>query len=478
MIFNSVQFLCFFAIILVLHNLPFRWTFKKFNLLLGSYVFYAAWNPPFVALLWLSTVVDWYAGKRLEKENRKAMRRLLLLSSVVTNLGLLGFFKYGGFLLENFVAFTDLLGFEFQPASPDIILPVGISFYTFQTMSYTLDIYRKKMAPAESFLDFALYVTFFPQLVAGPIVRSGHLIPQFREPRKATGSDLSWGLGLLSLGLFQKVVLADGLLASTADAVFDSADPVNGRDAWIGTLAFSGQIFCDFSGYSTCAIGIGRCLGFSLPQNFHSPYAAIGFSDFWSRWHISLSSWLKDYLYIPLGGNRRGRMRTYANLMTTMFIGGLWHGASWTFVAWGVIHGLYLSLERFLAAILVGRAWARSTAIRLGAGVLTYFMVTLTWVFFRSQNFSTAWKLLQSMFGAGVASRILTDLAIAQVLVVTGGLVGVQWCLRNTRFEKVVERAPWWLIGPGWAVMVLVLVATFVYLQSRRGSTPFIYFQF
>ena len=478
MIFNSIQFLCFFAIILVLHNLPFPWRFKKFNLLLGSYIFYAAWNPPFVALLWISTLVDWYAGKQLQKENRQGIRTLLFLASVVTNLGLLGFFKYGGFLLENFVALTDLLGFEFQPATPDIILPVGISFYTFQTMSYTLDIYRKKREPAESFLDFALYVTFFPQLVAGPIVRSGHLIPQFEEPRKATGSDMVWGLGLLSLGLFQKVVLADGLLASTADAVFDSENRVGGMDAWMGTLAFSGQIFCDFSGYSTCAIGIGRCLGFSLPQNFHSPYAAIGFSDFWRRWHISLSSWLRDYLYIPLGGNRRGRVRTYANLMTTMFLGGLWHGASWTFVAWGVIHGLYLSLERFLSRILVDRAWTRSMPIRLGAGVLTYFMVTLTWVFFRSQTFSTAWDLLQSMFGAGVGSRILSDLEISKVLVVTGGLVGAQWWLRNRRLESVVERAPWWLIGPGWALMVIVLMATFRYLQSRGGSGAFIYFQF
>ncbi|MHC4180894.1 MAG: MBOAT family O-acyltransferase, partial [Planctomycetota bacterium] len=221
-----------------------------------------------------------------------------VLLSLITNLGLLGFFKYGGFLLENFVVLLNTAGIQYEPALPDIVLPVGISFYTFQTLSYTLDVYRGKTRPWMSFLDFALFVTFFPQLVAGPIIRSGDFLPQCIEPRRATGRQLSWGLTLLVLGLFEKIVVADGLLAPISDKVYAQAGEAGFLDAWCGTLAFSGQIFCDFAGYSTCAIGIALCLGFAIQDNFRFPYAAGGFSDFWRRWHVSLSSWLRDYLYI------------------------------------------------------------------------------------------------------------------------------------------------------------------------------------
>ena len=269
-----------------------------------------------------------------------------LVVSLSVNLGLLGFFKYGTFLLDNFITFSELLGIPFTPAKPDIILPVGISFYTFQTLSYTLDIYFRKSRPWSSFLDYALFVTFFPQLVAGPIVRSSEFLPQCLTPRRATLERFSWGLILLVSGLFQKIVVADGLLAPIVEKVYDTGMVPDTLSAWCGTLAFSGQIFCDFAGYSSCAIGVAMCLGFKIPDNFRSPYAAIGFSDFWGRWHISLSSWLRDYLYIPLGGNRKGAAGTYINLMLTMLIGGLWHGASWTFVFWGGLHGLYLAVER------------------------------------------------------------------------------------------------------------------------------------
>ena len=240
------------------------------------------------------------------------------------------------------------VGVDYVAPEWDIILPMGISFYTFQTMSYTIDMYYERRAPAKNFLDFALYVTFFPQLVAGPIVRSGDLIPQFESPRKANTNQFLWGLFLLTLGLFQKVVMADSLLANKADTVFGAGQTLHGLDAWGGVLAFSGQIFFDFAGYSTCAIGIAMMLGFVLPDNFRFPYASIGFSDLWRRWHITLSSWLRDYLYIPIGGNRLSSTRTYVNLMITMLLGGLWHGAAWTFVVWGALHGLYLMIERFL----------------------------------------------------------------------------------------------------------------------------------
>jgi alginate O-acetyltransferase complex protein AlgI len=256
MIFNSYTFITFFILILIVHNLPFSWKTKKINLLLASYIFYAAWNPPFIILLWISTLIDYFVGKQLYFEENKAKRKLLLAASLIGNLGMLGYFKYGGFVLENFVNLAAMIGVDFHPAQPNIILPVGISFYTFQTLSYTLDMYRKSSPPEKSLLDFSLFVTFLPQLVAGPIVRPGQLIPQFKEPHSASTQQLMQGLFLLSLGLFMKSVLADTLLASSADAVFAAPMPLSAVDAWLGVLAFSGQIFFDFGGYSTCAIGL------------------------------------------------------------------------------------------------------------------------------------------------------------------------------------------------------------------------------
>ena len=339
MVFNSLTFLVFFALVLFLHNLPFSWKTKKTNLLIASYLFYAAWNPPFIILLWVSTVVDWYAAQKLVHAQKQSARRLWMLLSVVVNLGMLAYFKYGTFMLENFQLLMASIGVNYTAPEWNIILPVGISFYTFATLSYTLDIYLKRAQPAKNFLDYALFVTFFPHLVAGPIMRPTELVPQFVEERKANASMIRFGLALMTLGLFQKVVLADMFLGPAAEKVYDGMAAPGMLDAWMGTLAFSGQIFCDFAGYSTTAIGAALCLGFAMPDNFRFPYAAIGFSDFWRRWHITLSTWLRDYLYIPLGGNRHGPARTYMALMLTMLIGGLWHGASWTFVVWGALHG-------------------------------------------------------------------------------------------------------------------------------------------
>ena len=350
MIFNSLTFLVFFGCVMALHYAPFfSWHQKKINLLIASYLFYAAWNPPFVILLWISTVVDWWAAQWMVRAKRERTRKAWMLTSVAVNLGMLGYFKYGGFLLQNFVEIAGSLGIIYHPPGWDIVLPVGISFYTFATLSYTLDVYLRRSKPAGSFLNYALFVTFFPHLVAGPIMRPTELVPQFEEPRQAKPNQIFFGLALLTLGLFQKVVLADGFLAPVVEAVYDAHDKVPGiLDSWVATLAFAGQIFCDFAGYSTSAIGIALCLGFAMPDNFRFPYGAVGFSDFWRRWHITLSSWLRDYLYIPLGGNRRGQGRTYMALMGTMLLGGLWHGANWTFVVWGGLHGLYLSAERWL----------------------------------------------------------------------------------------------------------------------------------
>ncbi len=473
MLFNSLTFIVFFLLVIALHHAPLSWKIRKTNLLIASYLFYAAWNPPFVLLLWLSTVVDWVVANKLHVETRQAKRRLLLMVSVVVNLGMLGYFKYGGFLLENFQALMEVAGVSYEPPDWSIVLPVGISFYTFQTMAYSLDIYLRRAEPSKSFLDFALFVTFFPQLVAGPIVRPTQLIPQFQSPRAATRQQMAWGLGLITLGLFNKIVIADGLLSSAADEVFGASDMLYPVDAWLGTLAFSGQIFCDFAGYSTAAIGVALCLGFSLPDNFRFPYAAVGFSDFWRRWHISLSSWLRDYLYIPLGGNRKGDLRTYANLMTTMVLGGLWHGASWTFVVWGGLHGAYLAAERWLMARFGGGRFWRRLVPQLGLALLTYFLVNITWVFFRAQDFATAWRLLDTMLTLELeGKKVLPTIDVLQVSVITVCMLAVHWFMRNRNLHEVIAATPRWLVGATWGVMVWLIIIT------QGQSDAFIYFQF
>jgi D-alanyl-lipoteichoic acid acyltransferase DltB (MBOAT superfamily) len=491
MVFNSYTFIVFFMLMLVLHNLPFSWKVKKINLLLASYVFYAAWNPPFILLLWLATVVDYYVGRALYTQENKNKRKLLLVVSLIGNLGMLCFFKYGGFLLENFTHLVNLMGMDFHPAKPNIILPAGISFYTFTTLCYTIDMYKRKSKPVKSMLDFSLFVTFFPHLVAGPIVRPPQLVPQFETPRKANQQQLMQGLLLVTLGLFMKVVLADSMLSASANMVFNSHDIVSTLDAWMGVLAFSGQIFFDFAGYSTCAVGVALCLGFVLPQNFLYPYAAIGFSDFWRRWHITLSAWLRDYLYIPLGGNRNGKFRTYINIMITMLLGGLWHGANWTFVVWGALHGFYLWVEKIIqdirklpAAISAGgeammdsagttERVKNKTLTNFMLALLTFFLINVTWVFFRAADFTTAWHMLSSMFSSvPKGAQLLTTMSIIKISVIIFFVVIFHWLMRNTRVLTVAEKLPWWLLGLIWSALLMLLIL------SQESSSSFIYFQF
>jgi alginate O-acetyltransferase complex protein AlgI len=276
----------------------------------------------------------------------------------------------------------------------------------------------------------------------------------------------------MTLGLFEKIVVADGALAPIADAVYSAEEAVVTGDAWLGTLAFSGQIFSDFAGYSTTAIGVALCLGFSLPDNFRYPYAAIGFSDFWRRWHISLSTWLRDYLYIPLGGNRKGSGRTYVNLMTTMLLGGLWHGASWTFVVWGGLHGAYLAVERLLRERFGGMMLAGSLGFRIFLALLTYALVNLTWVFFRAQDFPSAWRMLRSMLGATGGEPVLSTVHVVEVVVVIALMLIVHWTMRNRSVEDVVSRSPAWLLAMVWAGMLFAIVIT------QGSGDAFIYFQF
>jgi alginate O-acetyltransferase complex protein AlgI len=469
--FNSLTFLAFFAVVMFAHTLPISWTAKKRNLLLASYLFYAAWNPPFIVLLWLSTVTDWFVARGIVVSSGTFRRRALLLTSLAVNLGLLAYFKYAGFLLENFVWILGQGGIVYRPPELDIILPLGISFYTFQTLSYTISVYRHEMAPAKSFLDYALFVTFFPQLVAGPIVRAKEFLPQCVVPRQASERQLGWGLSLLLIGLFEKVVLADAVLAPIADLVFGAVAKAGAVDAWVGTFAFSCQIFFDFAGYSSCAIGAAMCLGFVLPENFRCPYAASGFSDFWRRWHISLSSWLRDYLYIPLGGNRRAKVRVHLNLMMTMLLGGLWHGAAWHFAAWGALHGIFLAIERSLRGKLGKRTAAHGSAGRLLVYLGTFLVVSVSWVFFRAENIVEALQLLVAMFGGRAGS--LVDLSqcsnVAAVVVCT---VIAHTLLRDADLERSAARVPLWLRSTVLAVMVCSLIL------APGDDRAFIYFQF
>ncbi len=472
MLFNSLTFVVFFSFVIGLWYLIESWRARKAMLLVASYVFYAAWNPPFILILWLSTIVDWFVARWLFAARRPSRRRLILLISLVVNLGLLGYFKYGGFLVENFVALARALGLDFHPATPSIILPIGISFYTFETISYTIDVYLGRCEPFGSFLDYGLFLTFFPHLVAGPILRPHEIVPQFERPHRATARALGFGLFLMCLGLFEKVVLADTLLAPSAEMVFGAHQPLGALDAWVGILAFSGQIFCDFAGYSTCAIGASLCFGFALPDNFRSPYAAVGFSDFWRRWHISLSRWLRDYLYIPLGGNRKSEVRTQINLMLTMLIGGLWHGASWNFVIWGGLHGFYLFVERLLRRFGPRVAWLETGAGQFALSLFTFFLVCITWIFFRSKDLHGSLTLLGAAFGVGGGPAMLPTQQVLAVLLTMTGLLASHFALRKRGFEDWAARVPEQLLTGIW-----VLLCVGIILAQGTGDA-FIYFQF
>src|SRR3954463_7973701 len=473
MLFNSLTFIAFFAIVLSFYWSMRSWNGRKNLLLVASYIFYGAWNPPFAALLFSTTALDFYLGRKMSKIDNQAERRVWLWISVAVNLSMLGFFKYGNFLLENFTWVLARGGIQYKPPHLDVFLPIGISFYTFHSLSYTLDIYRGVMQPTGSLRDFALAVSFFPQLVAGPIVRAGDFLPQLERPPQPQKGRFLWGLLLMTLGLFEKVVLADTLLSGSADRVFGYKGPLMMLDSWTGVIAFAGQIFCDFAGYSTCAIGAALTLGFHLKDNFRFPYAAIGFSDFWRRWHISLSTFLRDYLYIPLGGNQVRPFRAALNLVIVMFLGGLWHGAAWTFVVWGLLHGSYLVIERIFRVWFEHKPWASTLPVRVFAGFVTYAAVCIAWVFFRASDFTIASRMLGGMFGQHPkGDAILSTRELLQIGCVTAGLISMHWAMRDNTFETAVMRLPAWTIAAIGSAMICAIIVT------QGSSNAFIYFQF
>ncbi len=443
-------------------------------LTVASYIFYGWWNPWFVSLMLASTLVDYQCGRMVTAAGASARRRkLAVAASVGVNLTLLGFFKYWMFFAGNFNALAAELGAWRLPGW-QIVLPIGISFYTFQSMSYTLDLYRGEARPADSLLDFAAYVSLFPQLIAGPIIRYRDLADQL-PARRHDLEGMARGLSYFAFGFAKKVLLANNL-GVVADVAF-AAEAPPWHAAWVGVAAYALQIYFDFSGYSDMAIGLGQMLGFKFPENFRSPYRAASITEFWRRWHISLSTWLRDYLYIPLGGNRKGRTRTYLHLAVTMLLGGLWHGAQWQFVVWGGLHGLLLAAERANGRrALAGAGLPRP--IRVAS---TFVLVLITWVFFRAASLPDALEYLAAMFGLAdttaasdlVLARIYGPAALA-VLVVGAVVV---WSAPRT--QQLVDGAGAEIYrSPGKAVAVAGLFVLALLEMSVQGHNPFLYFQF
>jgi alginate O-acetyltransferase complex protein AlgI len=390
MVFTSFVFVKFFLIVLaVLAICRTRWQ-RQLAILLASIVFYGYWNRWYLLLLAAPSVIDYVCALRISETEDAARRKFWLVCSVVSNLGLLGYFKYANFFAQNF---AKLAGKEIPVLA--VVLPVGISFYTFKTMSYTIDVYRRHIAPCRSWWKYAMFVTYFPELVAGPIVRASVFLPQMTRSLRPSWPRAYVGLQLVALGFTKKLLIAD-VLAPFVEAIFAHPSVYASSTVWSAVIAYSLQIYCDFSGYSDIAIGVSRIIGFDLPENFNMPYSATSITEFWRRWHITLSQWLRDYLYIPLGGNRKGKIRTYVNLTITMLLGGLWHGASWTFVAWGALHGLALAAHK----LWLDSSQKKTRKVPAVAGwAMTYIYVCFCWVLFRAPDFHSATVIMRKMVG-------------------------------------------------------------------------------
>ncbi len=474
MLFHTFEFLIFFIVLIVILSFSAGMTWKKWVLLVASCIFYMWWNPAFILLIFFSIGVDYYLGEALFKEENQAKRKLYLVLSMCSNLGLLAFFKYFNFFSDNCLWILQLFGYEPSWTSLNIILPVGISFYTFQTMSYTIDIYRKKLKPAESLLDFSLFVSFFPQLVAGPIIRARDFLPQLKDKsRKIAFSTES--LLLVTKGLVKKIIIADNL-GIFVDAIYATPDIYPSFIIWIATICFSIQIYCDFSGYTDIAIGLAKMLGYDFPLNFNKPYFAITPSDFWRRWHISLSSWLKDYLYISLGGNRGGTLLTYRNLMLTMLLGGLWHGASWNFVAWGFLHGLILVIYRWFDIDKKIASW--NNGYKFVSFLIMQYWVLITWITFRQTDASLMLATLNKFLFVDLSLKIqnigLGNLSFFSTLLILGGFLAVHTFSYFTGgIEYFLERQAKWKLA-----IILFLTGSMLFFFWPTQESPFIYFQF
>ncbi len=472
MIFNSIEFLIFFSIVLTLYFLfSFHW---RWLLLLGaSYYFYAAWKPVYLILIVYSTLVDYFVGHRIAQTDDVKHKKRLLLISLVSNLGLLFTFKYLDFFSQSIQSVINLAGWSFQVPTIDLVLPVGISFYTFQTLSYTFEVYKGNIQPEKNLGIFALFVSFFPQLVAGPIERPQHLLPQFKAQFQFDSKRVKSGFRLMLWGMFKKVVIADQL-AQQVNAVYNDPENAFGLGVIFATYAFAFQIFCDFSGYSDIAIGAARVMGFDLKLNFKLPYLAQSIPEFWRRWHISLSTWFRDYLYIPLGGNRQSQRRTYLNLMIVFVVSGLWHGANWTFVVWGFVHGLMM-----IGSLLTRNLWqklfnllkiSQFPALEIRFKIFsTFHLVVFAWIFFRANSMSDAFTLIRHAVQMTSQDALILFLFFILIFILCG----------LTPLQKFREFGEYFQSKPPQARWAFYIICTLLILNfGVTQEIPFIYFQF
>ncbi len=473
MLFNSIEFLYFLPIVFILYWFVFNKKLANQNILilLSSYVFYGWWNWRFLGLIFLSTVLDYYVGIYLGKESNEKKRKLLLFCSMSFNLGMLGFFKYFNFFIDSWVDLMGLLGYSYTSTwTLNIILPVGISFYTFQTMSYTIDVYRNNLTPTKNFISFASFVSFFPQLVAGPIERATNLLPQILNKREFLYKKAAQGCRLILWGIFKKVVVADSL-APTVDTVFTNYQTLDGGTLLMGAILFAFQIYCDFSGYSDIAIGISKLFGFELMSNFKFPYFSRNIGEFWRRWHISLSTWFRDYVYIPLGGSKFGKWKSLRNIFVIFLVSGFWHGANWTFIFWGLIHALlylpsflFKKNRKYVKTSVANNSYFPSVMELFRMG-LNFLFVTLAWVFFRSDNITNAFEYL---------IRIFTDFSIHfsykwYFIYYVIPLVIMEWTFREDERLAKVNKYYW---------LALTLILSIFICAKFGAKQSFIYFQF
>lgn len=473
MIFTSFEYVLFFAAVLLVRMFLRNFTVEKWFLLIASYIFYMSWSIPCGFLILATSLIDYFVGIGLGRIKDQTKRKLLLVVSIFANLGVLGYFKYTNFLLSNVRWGASWLGFHLDPLHYDILLPAGISFFTFQSMTYTIETYRGNIKPCHSGRDFLLFVAFFPQLLAGPINRAVDLLPQFKERVRAKILDFETGLIQFGVGAVKKLIVSDQI-APHVDLIFRSPGNFDAFTLLQGAIGYSIQIYCDFSGYSDMAIGSARMLGFKFMENFQMPYSAVTITEFWRRWHISLSTWLRDYLYIPLGGNRKGTSRMYINIMITMLLGGLWHGASWNFVFWGAVHGGSLAIHKAwmqwnplgkIQASVFRWSWS------LFSRIFTLAIVMFGWIFFRAHSWGEAMQYIQRLFTWTSSG---THFISPYILAAAAGVFLVHLLVQKDRqwaHEVVFRPMPVRIAAYTGLILLLVCLAA-------TDSAPFIYFQF
>lgn len=470
MIFSSGIFMWLFtAFMLIYMLLHKRDTARIIFVTLFSYYFYYKSSGTYFVLLAVVTVSDWFIANGIHLTASKTKKKLLVALSLIIDLSLLGYFKYTNFLLGIFA------GEGFEPL--DIFLPVGISFFTFQSLSYTIDVYRGNLKPLDKLLDYAFYVSFFPQLVAGPIVRASDFVPQIRKPLEVDKDMIGRAIALIVAGVVKKAIISDYISVNFVERIFDNPGMYSGIENLLGVYGYTLQIYCDFSGYSDMAIGIALLLGFRFPDNFNSPYKSVSVTEFWRRWHISLSSWLRDYLYISLGGNRKGRIRTYINLVITMLLGGLWHGANWNFIFWGALHGIALACHKAFRALLGRDKHYQSRGIRkFLAGVVTFHFVAFCWIFFRNATWEDSWIMISQIctnFNAQIFPELLEGYAAVIGFIVVGYVLHFIPERIYQGYIRLVTAMP--------MILKAVLIIAVVYAVAQVKSEdiqPFIYFNF